>query len=164
MLSVRPGSSRVMSRIAVKLKLLRLAVGLFLALSIVCLEAFSTGQVGYSAEWKDGKSFVSAGSDPATLALATVALLIFVLVIRTKAEGNITGVPTLSRRFVAFLIDFWFSVWMVSSFAAIIPLWIGGIDKRAALWCLSIINEIYFWSSCKPQFPVGAKTRIRGTE
>jgi uncharacterized RDD family membrane protein YckC len=124
MLSVRPGSSRVMSRIAVKLKLLRLVVGLFLALSIVCLEAFSTGQVGYSAEWKDGKSFVSAGSDPATLALATVALLIFVLVIRTKAEGNITGVPTLSRRFVAFLIDFWFSVWIVSNFAAIIPLWI----------------------------------------
>jgi hypothetical protein len=106
-----------MLRIAVKLKLLRLAVGLFLA-------AFSTGQVGYSAEWKDGKSFVSAGSDPATLALATVALLIFVLVIRTKAEGNITGVPTLGRRFVTFLIDFWFGVWIVSSFAAIIPLWI----------------------------------------
>ncbi len=115
---------RVTSRSAVKLKILRLGVMLFLVLNIVFLEVYSIGQVGYSAVWKDGEASVSAGSHPVTIMWAAVAILIFVAVIRVKAQESIAGVPTLGRRFAAFLIDFWFSLLIVSSFATIIPLWI----------------------------------------
>jgi len=114
----------VTSRSAIKLKFLRLRVALFVVLSILLLQLYSIRQVGYSAEWKDGKALVTAGSHPVAIAWATVALLIFLAVIRIKADQTISGVPTLRRRFGAFLIDLWFSVLTVSSFATIIPLWI----------------------------------------
>ena len=122
------------SQSAMKLKFLRLGVVLFLVLSIVFLEVYSIGQVGYSAQWKDGKTFVSAGSHPVAIAWATVALLIFLAVLRIKAGETIRGVPTLGRRFAAFLIDFWFGILTISSFATIIPLWIEAARTGHFAW------------------------------
>jgi hypothetical protein len=122
------------SRSAIKLKFLRLGVMLFLVLSIVFLQVYSIGQVGYSAQWKDGEALVSAGSHPVAIVWAIVALLIFLAVLRIKADETIRGVPTLARRFAALLIDFWFSILAVSSFATIIPLWLEAVRTGHFSW------------------------------
>jgi hypothetical protein len=62
------------SRVARKMMLLRLGVVLFLALSVLVLEVYSIGRVGYSAVWNHGRATVSAGSHPIVIAWAIAGI------------------------------------------------------------------------------------------
>jgi uncharacterized RDD family membrane protein YckC len=52
-----------------------------------------------------------------------------------RKPGSITeGVPTVKRRVLAFLIDFWFSLSVVSSVGALIPLWLEAVRTGRFAW------------------------------
>lgn len=51
-------------------------------------------------------------------------LALFVLLMVRRPSGVIGGVPTLKRRVLAFLIDFWFCLLIVSSVGELVPLWL----------------------------------------
>src|SRR6202140_1450999 len=103
-------------------KLLRAACLAFVGLSLVPEYVFDIPLVGDSIVSKNGSVLVSAGSHPAVLLWATAALVVFVLLMLREARTVAAGVPKLRRRISAFLIDFWFSVTMLSAIWALIPL------------------------------------------
>lgn len=85
-------------------------------------------------EWKNGNASISAGSHPAELFWAAVAIALFILLMLRK-PGTITeGIPTVKRRVLAFLIDFWFSLSVLSSVGALIPLWLEAMRTGHFVW------------------------------
>src|SRR5260370_16030999 len=115
------------------MKALRLAIMMFLAFGFVIPWLFSIGEVGYYAEWKNGEALVSAGSHPAILVWAAIAVVLFVVLMRLSANEVTAGVPSLWRRFAAFLIDFWFSI-LTLSIADLLPLWLGRFGRDVFAW------------------------------
>jgi len=105
-------------------KLLRLACLVFVGLSFVPEYVFDIPLVGDSIVSKNGSVLVSAGSHPAVLLWAAAALVIFVLLMLSETRTVTAGVPKLRRRISAFLIDFWFSLAMLS-----------------AIWALSVVSR-----------------------
>ena len=103
-------------------KLLRLACLAFVGLSFVPEYAFDIPLVGDSIVSKNGSVLVSAGSHPAVLLWAIAALAIFALLMLRETRTVTAGVPKLRRRISAFVIDFWFSITMLSAIWALIPL------------------------------------------
>src|SRR5260370_13523205 len=115
------------------MKALRLAIMMFLAFGFVIPWLFSIGEVGYYAEWRNGEALVSAGSHPAILVWAAIAVVLFVVLRRLSANEVTAGVPGLWRRFAAFLIDFWFSI-LTLSIADLLPLWLESMRTGHFAW------------------------------
>lgn len=103
-------------------KILRLFSVILVGLSFVLIQFFDVGQIGDSMQWKNGNTSISAGSHPAVLLWAVIAVALFVVLMVRKPGTVAEGVPTSKRRILAFLIDFWFSLSVVSSVGALIPL------------------------------------------
>jgi uncharacterized RDD family membrane protein YckC len=114
--------------------LLRGITAVWVALSFPVQHLFSTGTPGYTSHWENGKGHVAAGSHPALLAWAVCSVALFVFLLRVEAQETPAGVPSGWRRFFAFLIDFWFSVAVFASFAAIIPLWMESKRTGQFFW------------------------------
>jgi len=106
------------------MNLLRAIVGFWMLLSFALDQIFRIGQVGYIAQSKGGKTYVSAGSHPVLLVWSAIAVVLFLVLMRTKASETPDGVPTLPRRYLAFILDFLFIVSFVSTIGALLPLWI----------------------------------------
>jgi hypothetical protein len=92
---------------------LRLFASTLVLLSFVVVYFFDVGQVGDSIRWKNGNTSVSAGSHPAELFWAATAIALFILLMLRKPSSITEGVPTVKRRILAYLIDFWFSLSVV---------------------------------------------------
>lgn len=116
------------------MKLLRVVVVVGLLLSFASLYAFDIGQVGFSAVWSNVKTSVSAGSHPIFLFWTALAVWLFVELMRRKVSAEIVGIPGLSRRATAFLIDFYFSLMTLSSVGALIPLWLEAARTGHFAW------------------------------
>jgi hypothetical protein len=71
-------------------KILRLASLILVGLSFVVIHLYDVGQVGNSMQWKDGNATISAGSYPAMLLWAAVAVAFFILLNgqETKCGGR----------------------------------------------------------------------------
>jgi uncharacterized RDD family membrane protein YckC len=93
-----------------------------MALSFVIMHFVGIGQVGDSMRWKNGNASISAGSHPAVLIWAAAAIAVFVLLMLKRPSRVAEGIPSFKRRVLAFLIDFWLSLMVVSSVGALIPL------------------------------------------
>jgi RDD family protein len=106
------------------LNALRYATMVFVALSFVALKVFSIGQVGSFEESHDGRTVVSAGSHPIMIMWAAVALGIFFAIMKIESVEVNSGIPTMKRRFGAFLIDFWFSLLVLAPLGALLPLFL----------------------------------------
>lgn len=115
------GASRLLSSTT---KMLRLIALILVGLSFVIIHIFDIRQVGDFMRWKNGDTSVSAGSHPAVLIWAAAAIALFVLLMVRKPGAVTEGVPTRKRRILAFLIDFWFSLSIVSGVGAMFPLWL----------------------------------------
>ena len=85
-------------------------------------------------EWKNGTTSISAGSHPGVLLWAVTAIALFAVVMVRKPSKVTEGVPTVKRRILAFLIDFWFSLIVVSSVGALIPLWLEAMRTGHFVW------------------------------
>jgi hypothetical protein len=116
------------------MNLLRALVAFWFLLSFVIEYVFSVGEVGYAVHRSDGKAQVSAGSHPAFLVWAAVGLLLYFLLMRLNAEEAPDGVPTLRRRFLAFIIDFLFSLAIVTSFGGMLSLWVESVRTGHFSW------------------------------
>jgi hypothetical protein len=102
-------------------KILRIFSAFLVALSFVRFQFLDGAQIGDSMEWKNGKTSISAGSDPIVLVWAVVALALFAVLMARKSSPVAEGVPATKRRILAFLIDFWFSLSVTSSIGALVP-------------------------------------------
>jgi len=115
-------------------KLLRVVSLILVGLSIVIIHSFDVGQVGESMHWSDGNVAISAGSHPAMLLWAAIAIALFIVLMVRKPNAVTTGVPTRIRRVLAFVIDFWFSLLILSSLGALMPLWIEAVRTGHFMW------------------------------
>ncbi|MHB8485889.1 MAG: RDD family protein [Candidatus Acidiferrales bacterium] len=115
-------------------KFLRLVSLIWVVLSFVIIHFFNVGQVGDSMEWKNGDTFISAGSHPAMLLWTATAIALFVLLMVKEPTAVATGIPTRKRRVLAFVIDFWFSLLTISSIGALIPLWLEAVRTGHFVW------------------------------
>lgn len=113
---------------------LRLVASALVLLSFVIMYFFNVGQVGDSMLWKNGNTSISAGSHPAELFWAAAAIALFILLMLRKPSTMTEGVPTVKRRALAFLIDFWFSLSVVSSVGALLPLWLEAVRTGHFAW------------------------------
>lgn len=123
-----------MLRPAIKMSLLRAVMAFWVLLSFILQYVFSVGEVGYTAHGKNGEAYISAGSHPAFLVWSAIAVLLFLVLMRIKAEEIPDGVPSLMRRFLAFIIDFLFSLTIVSTFGGMLSLWIEGVRTGHFSW------------------------------
>jgi uncharacterized RDD family membrane protein YckC len=96
-------------------------VGIGVALTI------QSEQIGFSGSSGNGKSEISVGSDPIFLVWSAVAIVLFAILQITGRSIAIDGTPSLIRRAAAFLIDFWFSLAILSSTSSLVPL---GIEAK----------------------------------
>ena len=117
-----------------RMNLLRAVVAFWFLLSFMIEYFLSPGEVGYSGHWSDGTAYVSAGSHPAFLVWAAVGLLLYFFLMHLKAEEAPDGVPTLRRRFLAFIIDFLFSLTIVASLGGMLPLWVESLRTGHFSW------------------------------
>lgn len=113
---------------------LRLLASALVLLGFVIMYFFDVGQVGDSMRWRNGNTSVSAGSHPAELLWSAAAVALFVLLMLRKPSAITEGVPTVKRRILAFLIDFWLSLSVVSSVGALIPLWLEAMRTGHFAW------------------------------
>ncbi|MFI5097519.1 MAG: RDD family protein [Candidatus Acidiferrales bacterium] len=105
-------------------KFLRLVSLIFVGLSVVFIYALDVRQIGGSMTWKDGNTFICAGSDPTTLIWAALSTALFVVLMVRKPSAVSEGVPSRKRRILAVVIDLWFSALAVVSVTSLIPLWV----------------------------------------
>ena len=115
-------------------KALRLIAFIVVVASFGIIHFFNVGQVGDSMQWKDGDTSISAGSHPAVLLWAAAAVALFCLLMLRPASAVTEGVPTIKRRVLAFLIDFWFSLSVVSSIGALFPLLLEAMRTGHFAW------------------------------
>lgn len=106
------------------MRLLRAGALVFVLLSAVRLHYSRSEIIGDSADWYNGQAKVTAGSDPIMLVWAAAGVLLFGLFMRSGAKPAITRAPSMKRRAVAFIIDFWFSLVTIASIEGLIPLWL----------------------------------------
>jgi uncharacterized RDD family membrane protein YckC len=115
-------------------KVLRLVAFVMVVLSFTIVHFLDVGQVGESMQWINGNTSISAGSHPAELLWAAAAIALFILLMLRKPSGVKEGVPTVRRRVLAFLIDFWFSLSVTASVGALIPLWLEAMRTGHFAW------------------------------
>jgi H+/Cl- antiporter ClcA len=108
-------------RVLSRSKILRIFSAILVGLSFGRFQFMDGGQIGDSMEWKNGKTSISAGSDPIVLVWAVVALALFAVLMARKSSPVAEGVSATKRRILAFLIDFWFSLSVTSSIGALVP-------------------------------------------
>jgi hypothetical protein len=115
-------------------KILRLASLILVGLSFVVIHFYNVSQVGDSMQWKDGNTAISAGSHPAMLLWAAIAIALFILLMGREPNAVAEGIPTRKRRVFAFLVDFWFSLLTLSTVGALIPLSIEAVRTGHFMW------------------------------
>jgi uncharacterized RDD family membrane protein YckC len=95
---------------------------------------FQKGQLGYRAYGRDSAQYVTAGTTPIALVTSLVGIgLVFVLMRNELRIGEFQVSP-LWRRYAAFLIDFWFSVYVFATVTTMIPLLFEAVRTHSFQW------------------------------
>jgi RDD family len=115
-------------------KLLRLAAFTLVGISVVAPYVFTIGEIGTFMQVKNGRTVVSAGSHPAIVVWDVVAIGFFVALMFRKPNSTLAGVPSRWRRSASFVIDFWFSLLVMSSIGALLPLALEGLRTGHFAW------------------------------
>lgn len=100
----------------------RFTLGLGIVANLICVYFFGGGQIGFSYEQNDQKIIVACGTHPVLLGWAAVGIGVFYALIHRNYHLQTAGTPSLRRRFVAFVIDFYFALFISGSIEAILPL------------------------------------------
>lgn len=111
-----------------------MALIVLLVASFAAMYVFEIGHVGFSMQVSNGQSVIAAGSSPIMLLWAALSVAMFVVLMRTKGNPLIVGIPTWKRRAASFFLDFWFSLLTLSSFGALLPLWIEALRTGRFSW------------------------------
>lgn len=123
-----------MTQPSARMNLLRMVLAIWVLLVFVLIYQFSIRQIGFSISGKDGTYHVSAGSHPVLLGWSIIAIILFLAVMYIEAETSEDGIPGLKRRFLAFLIDFLFSLAVFSTFTVMIALLIEYSYTKQFAW------------------------------
>ncbi|HET6931685.1 MAG TPA: RDD family protein [Candidatus Acidoferrum sp.] len=121
-----------MAQPAAGMNSLRRALAVWVILIFVLFYRFSISQI--AVQGGDGAYHVSAGSHPILLAWSIIAIVLFFASVYIEGTATEDGIPSLGRRFLAFLIDFFFSLAVISTFAAVIALLIEYSHTRQFAW------------------------------
>jgi hypothetical protein len=107
---------------------LLLIVGLFLS-------AFGEARaIGFFVHIENNTALVQGGSDPKLLVWAAVSVPLFIFLVTRQASFEIIGIPSWTRRFAAFLIDFCFALLAIAPWVAIIPLGAEALRTGNFVW------------------------------
>jgi len=90
--------------------------------------------VGYFAETHDGVTSIQAGTTPSNIAISVLGLALFCVLMQIKIQVEDFHVAPLWRRFAAFLIDFLFSLIVLSSIYAAVPLLVEAARTGSFRW------------------------------
>jgi len=115
-------------------KIKRRIAGLGLALSLICVYFFGGGEIGFSVEQHDQKTVVAAGTHPILLVWAALGIWFFYALLHWDSNAESIGVPSLARRFLSFMIDFYFSVIILGSIEALVPLFFEARRTGRFVW------------------------------
>jgi uncharacterized RDD family membrane protein YckC len=95
----------------------------FAAVTLVCTFVwsfwFQKAVIGYTAESRDGRSYVAAGSKPEVILLSVLGIVCFCVLM--KAEVRLTECHTapLQLRLAAFLLDIWFFLFVIGGIGSL---------------------------------------------
>jgi hypothetical protein len=107
-----------------KVKLLRIGLLCFVLFPIVRMYVSGARQIGTSSEIRGGNEYFSAGSDQIVVAWSVAAILVFALLMICLPRLTTEGTPRKWRRAVSDLIDFAFSLFVLSAISTLLPLWL----------------------------------------
>ncbi|HXC46793.1 MAG TPA: RDD family protein [Candidatus Sulfotelmatobacter sp.] len=113
---------------------LRMVLTAWVILLFVLFYRISIRQIGFSIHKSDDAYHVSVGSHPFLLGWSIIAVFLFLAIMHIEGQTSEDGMPGLRRRFLAFLIDFIFSLAVTSTFAAMIALLIECSHARRFTW------------------------------
>ncbi len=101
----------------------RMLVSVALLSSFVWISWFQKESVGYSAHVTNGATRVSGGTSPAMLLWSAFGIFLFAFLMTVNMPTHIEEfqIPSMRRRFCAFLLDFWFAVVTLSGIFGILP-------------------------------------------
>jgi hypothetical protein len=111
-----------MAQTAARMNSLRMVLTAWVILLFVLFYGVSIRQVGFSIHESDNAYHVSVGLHPFLLGWSIIAVFLFLAIMHIEGQTSEDGMPGLRRRFLAFLIDFIFSLAVTSTFAAMIAL------------------------------------------
>jgi uncharacterized RDD family membrane protein YckC len=123
-----------MAQTAARMNSLRMALTAWVILLFVLFYGVSIRQVGFSIHESDNAYHVSVGLHPFLLGWSIIAVFLFLAIMHIEGQTSEDGMPGLRRRFLAFLIDFIFSLAVTSTFAAVIALLIEYSHARQFTW------------------------------
>jgi RDD family protein len=95
--------------------ILRFLLSLGVLSSFVWAFWFQKGDVGSFIEIKDGTTHVSAGTNPRAVAMGLSMMLIYFVLLNTRAKEHKFSVAPIWRRAAAFAVDFWFALFALSA-------------------------------------------------
>jgi RDD family len=82
------------------------------------------GSLGFSIETVDGRTSISGGTHPALICFAVVFMLLYTNLMLAEAPTTGISYPGVFRRFVAFYVDFLFSMLTITPLIGIIPMFV----------------------------------------
>jgi hypothetical protein len=95
---------------------------------------FNKESVGYFSETNNGATRIYGGTTPAHVLAAIFGIALFCILMTIEVRVEDFQIPSIWRRFAAFLIDFYFSLFTLSSVGAIIPLLLEARRTGAFKW------------------------------
>jgi uncharacterized RDD family membrane protein YckC len=93
---------------------LRAIIAVYVASSFVWFSWFNHESVGYFAETHGATAHIQAGTSPSAVALSLLGLVLFCISMGNEVKFESSRVAPLWRRFAAFLVDFWISLFVLS--------------------------------------------------
>lgn len=101
---------------------LRAAAAIGVISSVVWVFWFQKGGLGYSAYSSGTVENVAAGTNPVTFVSSVVGIALFPLLMKTELRVGEFHISPLWRRYAAFLVDFWFCLFIFANVSVMIPL------------------------------------------
>jgi uncharacterized RDD family membrane protein YckC len=95
---------------------------------------FQRGTVGSFVRVEDGVANVSAGTAPVAIVVSVMALGLYCLLLKFKLEIQDFRVASMWSRAVAFIIDFWFALFMLSGLLGLVPLLVEAARTGVFRW------------------------------
>jgi hypothetical protein len=96
------------------------AIGLLA--TVVWVFWFQKGELGYRIYGKGGVQYVAAGTTPIALLLSVFGIVLVFLLMRPELRVRDFQISPLWRRYAAFLIDFWFCLFVFANVTTMLPL------------------------------------------
>ena len=95
---------------------------------------FQNGELGYRAYGKDSVQHVAARTSPVALVLSLVGIGLLLVLMRHQLRIGDFQVSPFWRRYAAFLIDFWFVVYVLANVTTMIPLTLEAVRINSFQW------------------------------